>query len=121
MLNVMTSSAAIGRGGAIATAAEWLRDVLLGSVGLGIAVIAIAAVGFGMLTGRIAARRGMRVVLGCFILFGASAIAVSLMGLANGSRYSTVEAVPKAQSEPPKPTFTPPPARDPYAGASVPN
>ena len=121
MLSVMTSSAAIGRGGAIAAAAEWLGHVLLGSVGLSIAVLAIAFVGLGMLTGRIAAQRGMRVVLGCFILFGASAIATSIMGLASGSWSGAAEVVPVVQSEMSKPTFTPPPARDPYAGASVPN
>jgi type IV secretion system protein VirB2 len=42
------------------------------------AVIAVAAVGFMMLTGRINWRYGVTVVLGCFILFGAASIVAGI-------------------------------------------
>jgi type IV secretion system protein VirB2 len=39
-----------------------------------VAVIAVAVVGFLMLTGRINWRYGATVIVGCFILFGAATI-----------------------------------------------
>jgi type IV secretion system protein VirB2 len=47
---------------------------LLGEVASGVAVIAVAVVGFLMLTGRINWRYGATVIFGCFILFGAATI-----------------------------------------------
>lgn len=41
-------------------------------------MVAVASIGFLMLTGRIEPRRAGRVVLDCFILFGASAIAAGI-------------------------------------------
>ena len=43
-----------------------------------------AAVGFLMLTGRIEWRRGLTVVIGCFIIFGAVAIVSGIRSLAGG-------------------------------------
>ena len=60
--------------GAISGALGWIQGTLLGSVATTIAVIAVASVGLLMLTGRINWRFGATVVLGLFILFGASAI-----------------------------------------------
>jgi type IV secretion system protein VirB2 len=56
----------------------WIQGLLLGSVATGVAVIAVAFLGFGMLTGRVDWRMGARVVLGIFILFGAPIIAQGL-------------------------------------------
>jgi type IV secretion system protein VirB2 len=60
--------------GAIISALGWLQGTLLGTVATVVAVIAVASVGFLMLTGRINWRHGAVVILGCFILFGAASI-----------------------------------------------
>ena len=58
----------------IVAAVQWIPAVLVGGLATPIAVLASAGVGFGLLGGRLAPRRALRVVLGCFILFGAPAI-----------------------------------------------
>jgi type IV secretory pathway VirB2 component (pilin) len=60
--------------GPILAALLWLQGTLMGNVATAIAVMAVAAVGLMMLTGRMNWRMGITVILGCFILFGASAI-----------------------------------------------
>lgn len=60
--------------GPIVAALGWLQGTLLGNVATAVAVMAVAAVGFMMLTGRLNWRFGATVIVGCFILFGASAI-----------------------------------------------
>ena len=75
-----------------------------------------------MLSGRLELRRGITVVLGCFILFGASGIAAALTGLAGeNARPSGLFASDAIQlSSQLQSPVTPPAAYDPYAGASVP-
>jgi type IV secretory pathway VirB2 component (pilin) len=58
--------------------------MLPGTVAAAVGVIAIAAIGLMMLAGRIDLWRGVRTVLGLFILFGASTIAAGLMEGARG-------------------------------------
>lgn len=60
--------------GPIVGAVQWLQGTLLGTVATVVAIIAIAVVGFMMLTGRMNWRYGATVILGCFILFGAASI-----------------------------------------------
>jgi len=60
--------------GPIVGALHWLQGTLLGTVATVVAVIAVASVGFLMLTGRLNWRYGATVILGCFILFGAASI-----------------------------------------------
>ena len=60
--------------GPILAALGWLQGTLLGNLATAAAVIAVAMVGFLMLTGRLHWRFGATVVLGCFILFGSAAI-----------------------------------------------
>lgn len=60
--------------GPIVAALGWLQGTLLGNVATAVAVMAVAAVGFMMLTGRMNWRFGATVIIGCFILFGAGAI-----------------------------------------------
>lgn len=108
----------------LVAAISWLQDVLLGTAATSIAVIAIAAIGFGMLTGRVNIRHGATVILGCFILFGASTIVNGLRYAASGvGGYDpppVVVAAPPPQPPPHvQPSKTPAPY-DPYAGASVP-
>lgn len=69
--------------GAIVGAVRWLEGTLLGTVATVAAVIAVAAVGFLMLTGRMNWRYGAVVVLGCFILFGAASIVGGIQSAAN--------------------------------------
>ena len=70
--------------GVIVGAVNWLQGTLLGTVATTVAVIAIAAVGFMMLTGRINWRHGAVVILGCFILFGAASIVAGIRSAATG-------------------------------------
>lgn len=60
--------------GPILAALQWIEGTLMGNVATTAAVIAVAVVGLMMLTGRIDWRRGLVVVLGAFIVFGAAAI-----------------------------------------------
>ena len=63
---------------------SWLQGTLLGTVATVAAVIAVAAVGFMMLTGRLQWRHGATVILGCFIVFGAGAIVAGIRQAATG-------------------------------------
>lgn len=68
--------------GVIVSAVNWLQGTLLGTVATVVAVIAVAAVGFMMLTGRVNWRYGAVVILGCFILFGAASIVAGIRSAA---------------------------------------
>lgn len=68
--------------GPILAALGWVQGTLLGHVATTVAVIAVAMVGFMMLTGRINWRMGATVVLGCFILFGATTIVAGIQAAA---------------------------------------
>jgi type IV secretion system protein VirB2 len=70
--------------GVIVNAVNWLQGTLLGTVATTVAVIAVAAVGFMMLTGRINWRHGAVVILGCFILFGAASIVAGIRAASMG-------------------------------------
>jgi type IV secretion system protein VirB2 len=68
--------------GVITNAMRWIQGTLLGSFATAAAVIAIAVVGFLMLSGRINWRHGAIVILGCFILFGAASIVAGIQATA---------------------------------------
>jgi type IV secretion system protein VirB2 len=68
--------------GPIVAALGWLEGTLLGNVATAVAVMAVAAVGFMMLTGRLNWRFGATVIIGCFILFGAGAIVSGIQATA---------------------------------------
>ena len=68
--------------GPIVGAVDWLQGTLLGNVATAVAVIAVAAVGFMMLTGRINWKYGATVVVGLFILFGAASIVGGIRSVA---------------------------------------
>ncbi|TNE64390.1 MAG: hypothetical protein EP335_08000 [Alphaproteobacteria bacterium] len=74
MAPVMAAGADPAGSGPILAALNWLQGTLLGNAATAVAVIAIAMVGFMMLTGRMNWRFGATVILGCFILFGSAAI-----------------------------------------------
>lgn len=70
--------------GVIIGAVNWLQGTLLGTVATVAAVIAVACVGFMMLTGRLNWRHGAVVIVGCFILFGAASIVAGIRAAATG-------------------------------------
>lgn len=72
--------------GPIVSALGWLQGTLLGNVATAIAVIAVAMVGFMMLTGRLNWRFGATVIIGCFVLFGATSIVTGIQPTAAVSR-----------------------------------
>lgn len=72
--------------GPILAAVNWVQGTLLGNVATAVAVIAVAIVGFMMLTGRMNWRHGITVILGCFILFGAAAIVAGIQAAASLAR-----------------------------------
>ena len=89
--NVVTGAAALAQTTAdpagsspLIAALTWVQGTLLGNVATSAAVIAVAAVGFLMLTGRIEWRRGLTVIVGCFVIFGAVAIVAGIRSFASG-------------------------------------
>lgn len=68
--------------GPILAAVNWVQGTLLGNVATAAAVIAVAVVGFMMLTGRMNWKHGITVILGCFVLFGATVIVAGIQGAA---------------------------------------
>jgi type IV secretory pathway VirB2 component (pilin) len=109
---------------AFISAVGWLERTLLGTVAIDVAIIAVASIGFLMLTGRIDLRRAAHVVFGCFIIFGASNIAHEIVSVLSGSGSASEAAHP-----PPQPPALPQlpdnlkanaTRYDPYAGAASP-
>jgi type IV secretory pathway VirB2 component (pilin) len=86
----MTRSALLAVGlAAVATQAQAQigndpQGTLLGNLATTAAVIAVAVVGYMMLTGRMEWRRGLMVVVGAFIIFGAVSIVAGIRSLAQG-------------------------------------
>jgi type IV secretion system protein VirB2 len=107
---------------AIAALSDWVSGLVFGPLATLLAVIAVAWLGFGMLTGRLDIRRGLAVLLGCFLVFGAQSIAEALRAPtvdAYQARSSDVPASPTYQATPKQNNN--PAGYDPYAGASVSN
>lgn len=103
--------------GCLAVAAHWIAALMIGSLATVVAILAVAAAGLAMLAGQVRLRRGVEVVLGVFVIFGASSLANGIMAT---NSPDIVEA--QARIAGPKVSVrSPPPAMyDPYAGASVP-
>lgn len=68
--------------GPILAALQWVQGTMLGNLATTAAVIAVAVVGLMMLTGRIDWRRGLTVIIGAFIVFGAAAIVSGIRSVA---------------------------------------
>ena len=66
----------------IVNAMLWMQSILLGPIATSLAVMAVAAVGFMMLTGRMNWRFGATVIVGVFIIFGAPVIVAGIAGAA---------------------------------------
>jgi type IV secretion system protein VirB2 len=102
------------------------EQTLPGTVATTISIIAVATVGLMMLSGRVNFRYGATVILGCFIIFGASAIVAGIQSFAGGGGGLGEFAYRPEPPLPPEPALAPPAAvapanHDPYAGASVPS
>lgn len=101
-------------------ASSWVAGTLSGSLATALCIVAVALLGVLMLRGRLPVREGVQVVVGCFLLFGASAVAAGLMGAGvsrSGSDRGAPAEFPGYVAEVPPP---PPPANyDPYSGASI--
>jgi type IV secretion system protein VirB2 len=107
--------------GAIPAAIGWIEQALLGPAATSIAILAVAALGLGMLWGRFDLRTAARAVLGAFILFGAPLIAYQMSSSLRGGEVaapSLGQATPSVAVAPQMPKNAP--AQDPYAGAAVP-
>jgi len=110
----------------LAAAVSWVEATLLGTVATSIAVIAISIVGFMMLSGRISIRPALGVILGSFILFGASTIAAGIQAASGPSAVAYAYApVPPVQALPAAAPSAAPDsvatlADDPHAGAALP-
>lgn len=72
--------------GPIVGAVRWVQESALGPIATGVAVIAVAVVGFMMLTGRMNWKHGITVIIGCFVLFGATAIVAGIQTAAQTAR-----------------------------------
>ncbi|HSM53811.1 TrbC/VirB2 family protein [Altererythrobacter litoralis] len=68
--------------GPVVAALAWLQGTMMGTVATTVAVMAVAAIGFMMLTGRMNWRFGVTVIVGVFILFGATTIVAGIQAAA---------------------------------------
>lgn len=107
--------------GVLAAGGHWIEGSLLGSVATSVAIVAIAWLGFSFLQGRLPLRRGSSVVLGAFIVFGASQIATGIMSFGRGTQSVRWEPAAPAQLSIPQlnqQADTGSVGFDPYAGAA---
>jgi type IV secretory pathway VirB2 component (pilin) len=114
----MHSIADISEANATTAAVGWLQATLVGTVATTVAVLAIASIGFLMLTGRIDIRRAARVILGCFILFSAATIANGIVGTL---QPAPPPPAPEAQAPAYTPSVPKASSADPFPGASIPD
>ncbi|WP_153039476.1 MULTISPECIES: TrbC/VirB2 family protein [Sphingobium] len=99
-------------------AVNWIESLLLGPAAYLISTLAIAAIGYALLDGRLAWKRAVTAIVGCFLIFGAPIIASGLMPSENSS-------MPYAERLGAEDMVAPPPPRpaehyDPYAGPALP-
>ena len=117
------ASASQESGNTLLEAAQWIEGLVQGPLAVTLAILAVAGTGLMMLNGRLPARRGAIVIVGCFLLFGAPAIARGLYASASSVAGSDRSPSSSAQVLPEPPVPEPPPTApseaDPYAGASV--
>jgi TrbC/VIRB2 pilin len=102
---------------------QWIQALLTGSAATIIAVIAVSSLGIMMFFGRVSSRRGLFVILGCFIVFSSSFIARGLMLGVDTTATEPPELIQIPSYSPTKPEvlykapFNP---FDPYSGAANP-
>ncbi|TCD04344.1 hypothetical protein EYB45_08900 [Erythrobacteraceae bacterium CFH 75059] len=99
--------------------AGWLTATLLGELAVGLCIIAVAVIGLSMLSGRLPLWRGAAVILGCFVLLGAPAIAAAFLAMGETARGSGVLSAERGVSSAAAREALAPSTYDPYAGASL--
>ena len=99
-------------------ATAWFDAVLAGPLVLAICAIAIAVMGLAMFAGRFDVRRGATVILGCFVILGASTIANGLVGRSTTSTAAADTPI-ATTPQPQMPQRNDRKVDDPYAGASL--
>jgi hypothetical protein len=106
----------------MAAAAIWIMHLLTGQLAFLVGTLAVAALGYLLLAGRVPWRRSASMVIGLSIVVAASSIATVLIGTlppASNPASTPVGRLAKAAASPvgnsPTPTVY-----DPYAGAAVP-
>lgn len=115
-------------GGSIAAASRWVEELLRGQLAAAIAVMAIALLGYGMMSSRISVRDALKVIIGCFILFGSPTISRALIGTIRGTGEASPPSlfVHSSPSPLPLPLPSAPPETnanpfDPYSNNLPPN
>lgn len=113
-----------GSANAVADAVLWITGLLSGSLALGVAIIAVAAIGYLAFWGRIDLRRSAGVIAGCFLVFGAATIALGIQSALAGGDGTGSDSSPMIAPPPPLPMAAMPAVNaqpyDPYAGAALP-
>lgn len=107
----------------VATGSDWVTGLLGGSIAVSLCVIAMAVLGMLMLTGRLHLRRGLQVVLGCFLLLGTPLLVDALT--TRTDRVRDLEPAAIVLASPAPQTLRPVDNRssnpfDPYSGATLP-
>jgi type IV secretory pathway VirB2 component (pilin) len=104
----------------LGAASQWVELLTAGNLAAVVATIAIAIVGFLMFGGRVDVRCGTLTLLGCFVIFGAPAIAVAVRSLGGDTEMPEVlpPSIPSSFAPPTNASGSTP--YDPYAGAAVP-
>ncbi|WP_148291863.1 TrbC/VirB2 family protein [Novosphingobium sp. B-7] len=106
---------------ALGAMADWLREVLSGSLATALGIVAISLVGLSLFQGRLRLKHAAFVVLGVFLLLGAPIISAGITGNLPPAlpviADATVASPPVIPQNSPALSHNP---FDPYAGASVP-
>ena len=79
----------------LAAAAEWITGSLLGTAATILCVLAVAFVGLMLMSGRLAVRDRLRVVIGCFVLLGAASNAAGLRSVADEADDAVLSPAPQ--------------------------
>jgi type IV secretory pathway VirB2 component (pilin) len=101
---------------ALVQSMSWIERLMIGPFAVSLAVIAVAVTGLLMLRGHLPLEATFRLVIGCFIIFGAPAIALGIVNAAQKVALPNTWAGPTSIARPSKPPVT----YDPYAGAATP-
>lgn len=109
--------------GPIETATSWALAFATGTLTTSLAIIAIAAIGFQMMTGHLEVMRAGRTLIGLFVVLGSATIARSLLVISSESWREAPRQIAAPLSTRSTPVAVPATQAivyDPYAGASVP-
>jgi hypothetical protein len=108
----------------LATAATWFTSTVSGPIVTSLLTIAVALLGFSMLSGRLPLRRACEIILGCFLLVGATGISTSMLSFLPTGVPPSIDPEPVSIEVQALPPLGPDPAPslptgnpfDPYAG-----